>query len=402
MIKEINIPNGWKEIELGNLGTFSKGKGLSKSELKDGGYPCIRYGEIYTKHDIKIKEFYSFIDEDSAKNSKKVQLNDLLFAGSGETLSEIGKCVSYNLSHKAYVGSDIIILRFSSDVIISIYASYFINSIGRKQLNKMGSGNSVVHIYAKDLEKVKIVLPPLQEQKAIVDILEKWDGAIEKTSKLIEAKKKRFEWLSKVLIDKNRSAHWKELRLEEIFLFLKGGSGLSKDSITEEGLNKCILYGQLYTTYSEVITKVLSKTNSINGVKSKAGDILIPSSTTTTAKDLANATAILEDNVLLGGDINILRPNIKDVDSEFFSYYLTHYKKNILASKGQGVTIIHLYSSHIKDIIVDLPPLSQQKKIAKILNATKKEITILEEILSKYKNQKRGLMQQLLTGKIRA
>jgi type I restriction enzyme S subunit len=390
MIKEINIPNGWKEIELGNLGTFSKGKGLSKSELKDGGYPCIRYGEIYTKHDIKIKEFYSFIDEDSAKNSKKVQLNDLLFAGSGETLSEIGKCVSYNLSHKAYVGSDIIILRFSSDVIISIYASYFINSIGRKQLNKMGSGNSVVHIYAKDLEKVKIVLPPLQEQKAIADILEKWDEAIEKTSKLIAAKKKRFEWVRKFSLTTKKD--WENIKLKDFLI-----ESNQKSQIENE-----------YKILSSTMNSVEIRSGRVDAVSNIGYKII-----------RRNQLVLSPQNLWLGNinvntdyEVGLVSPSYKIFDfneniilSDFAKFLfktnkmLWNYK--LCSEAGASVVRRNLDLNLFYEIKIFIPALEQQKQIAKTLNTAKKEITILEEILGKYKSQKKGLMQKLLTGKIR-
>lgn len=389
MIKEINIPNGWKEIELGNLGTFSKGKGLSKSELKDSGYPCIRYGEIYTKHDIKIKEFYSFIDEDSAKNSKKVQLNDLLFAGSGETLSEIGKCVSYNLNHKAYVGSDIIILRFSSDV-ISIYASYFINSIGRKQLNKMGSGNSVVHIYAKDLEKVKIALPPLQEQKAIADILEKWDEAIEKTSKLIEAKKKRFEWVRKFSLTTKKD--WENIKLKDFLI-----ESNQKSQIENE-----------YKILSSTMNSVEIRSGRVDAVSNIGYKII-----------RRNQLVLSPQNLWLGNinvntdyEVGLVSPSYKIFDfneniilSDFAKFLfktnkmLWNYK--LCSEAGASVVRRNLDLNLFYEIKIFIPALEQQKQIAKTLNTAKKEITILEEILGKYKSQKKGLMQKLLTGKIR-
>ena len=392
-----NLPEGWEVLPLSQLGSFSKGKGITKADLRDKGVPCIRYGEIYTVHHHLVKKFYSFVNHDVAGRSRKINFNDLLFAGSGETSEEIGKTVGYRLDEEAFAGGDIVILslpkKYRSD-----YIAYYLNSIGRFQLNRLGAGNSVVHIYAGDLKKVIVPLPPKNIQDQIVAILEQWDKAIEKTEALIAAKERRFEWFCSSLIAGIPSVDGGSVSLSDIYEFKKG-SGLSKADISEKGKNKCILYGQLYTSYGEVISQVNSCTDIQNGVASVGGDILIPASTTTSAVDLANAAALLEDNVLLSGDINILRPKSKQVCSEFMAYYLTHCKKHDLARLAQGITIIHLYGKDIKSVRVSLPDIAAQRKVAKLLNAARREIDLLKKLGGKYREQKRGLMQKLLTGK---
>ncbi len=89
------IPSDWEVKTLGELGTFSKGKGILKEQVILEGLPCIRYGEIYTTYDFIIKDFKSFINEDVAKESNEIKKGDILFAGSGETAEEIGKAVAY-------------------------------------------------------------------------------------------------------------------------------------------------------------------------------------------------------------------------------------------------------------------------------------------------------------------
>ncbi|WP_323593579.1 restriction endonuclease subunit S [Aliarcobacter butzleri] len=189
---------------------------------------------------------------------------------------------------------------------------------------------------------------------------------------------------------------WEYPKLEEIFEILKG-NGLSKGKIVDNGKYKCVLYGELYTTYAEVINKVISSTNEEIGVKSKKGDILLPASTTTKGEDLANAVALNEENVLLGGDINIFRMKKNNVDSIFMAHYLTHIKKKDIANLTQGSTIIHLYGKNIKHLQVHLPPLEEQKKIADILSTVDKKIAFVEENINATEELKKGLMQKLLT-----
>ena len=196
------------------------------------------------------------------------------------------------------------------------------------------------------------------------------------------------------------SQPWKEVKLGEIFN-IKKGQGLSKEVLDDNGLNKCILYGELYTKYSEVIKDIESRTNQSGGILSQIGDILIPASTTTTGIDLANATALLKENVLLGGDINILRAK-KEVSSIFFAYLLTHAYKFDIAKLAQGITIVHLYGEFLKNMKVYIPSdISEQQAIANVLSTADEEIDLLNKKLILFKEQKKGLMQQLLTGNIR-
>ncbi len=187
----------------------------------------------------------------------------------------------------------------------------------------------------------------------------------------------------------------------KVCILLKG-RGLSKNDLINTGKNKCILYGQLYTIYQEIISKVKSKTNVNNGVLSKKGDVFIPGSTTTTGIDLANATVLFEDNVLLGGDINILRIKDPDIyDPSFLAFYLTHIKKHEIASHTQGITIVHLYGRNLKKIGLELPSVEKQREIAHLLIYSKKEINFYNSIIDKYKEQKKSLIQKLLSGKWR-
>ena len=119
---------------LGELGEFFKGKGIAKSDVLETGIPCVRYGELYTRHNIIVRQFHSFINQTSANSSVKLSKNDLLFAGSGETITEIGKSAAFMHEEDTFAGSDIIVFRpIDMD---GIYLGYLMNSIfSRSQLN---------------------------------------------------------------------------------------------------------------------------------------------------------------------------------------------------------------------------------------------------------------------------
>jgi len=166
-------------LSLNAVGQFVKGKGIPKDDVVSKGIPCIRYGEIYTNHHIVIRKFKSFITEEVAKTSFKLGFGDIIFAGSGETISEIGKSVCFINDFEAYAGGDTIILRPEQNKYDSVFLSYLLNSlVVRQQLNKMGTGATVAHIYPEDLKKIKIPNISLSKQKEIAIKVESIYAAI--------------------------------------------------------------------------------------------------------------------------------------------------------------------------------------------------------------------------------
>ncbi len=250
----------------------------------------------------------------------------------------------------------------------------------------------------------KVAVPPLPEQEKIAQILGCWDEMIEQMQNLIAEKKELKRGLMQQLLTGHIrlpgfTGIWENKKLGDLFNVHKG-DGLSKEVLRVDGKNRCVLYGELYTKYVETINKVISKTDADAGVVSQCGDILIPASTTTVGIDLANASALFENDVLLGGDINILRKK-DELDSAFFAYALTNVYKYDLARLAQGITIVHLYGEHIKSVRVLVPSSQEQRAIANILMSADAGIDLLNKKLDVLKEQKKGLMQKLLTGEIR-
>ena len=191
------------------------------------------------------------------------------------------------------------------------------------------------------------------------------------------------------------SGEWIESKLGDIADFSKG-AGISKDQRSEEG-NPCILYGELYTRYkSEVITNVFSKTALPDSelVKSKSNDIIIPASGET-AEDIATARCVPFDNILLGGDLNIIR--LHDQDGKFFSYQLNGVRKYDIATVAQGVSVVHLHAGDLKGITVKYPShIAEQEKISQILGLIDDRIATQSKIIEELKTLRSALRYKLL------
>ena len=186
------------------------------------------------------------------------------------------------------------------------------------------------------------------------------------------------------------TGEWEANSLKSVCKIDKG-AGISKAELSETG-EPCILYGELYTKYkSEIINEIVSKTNipSDKLVRSRANDVIIPCSGET-AIDIATARCIPYDNILLGGDLNILRLS-KKVDGAFLSYQLNGTRRKDIAKVAQGVSVVHLYPEHIKGIKVYIPTAHEQKKIAKLISLLDERIATQNKIIEKLQSLIRGI-----------
>lgn len=169
-----------------------KGNGITKDEVvEDGDIQCIRYGEIYSKYDGSFEKTYSRTNESAITSPQYISSGDILFAGTGELVEEIGKNVVYTGKEPCLAGGDIIVLKHSQNPIFLNYALYCTSSQTQKSKGK--AKLKVVHISASEIGNVIIALPPLDEQNAIAEYLDK---KCEHISRLIEIKKKKIESLT--------------------------------------------------------------------------------------------------------------------------------------------------------------------------------------------------------------
>lgn len=167
--------HSWQESKVRQLGAFLKGSGVKRGESLSGDLPCVRYGEIYTTHSDYIRSFSSWISPAVASSATLLRRGDLLFAGSGETKEEIGKCVAFLEDGPAYAGGDIVILRPTVEA-NSMFLGYLLNmpAVVRQKASR-GQGDAVVHISANAIGEVEVELPGAPEQAAIAQALADMD-----------------------------------------------------------------------------------------------------------------------------------------------------------------------------------------------------------------------------------
>lgn len=396
-----NVLQHLSQKKVGDIGIILKGKGILKSEVTESGLPCVRYGELYTKYNFHFKVTHSYCSEETATQSQKILKGDILFAGSGETAIEIGKCAAYMGKEVAFAGGDIIILRPEKDD--SIFLSYLFNSDEIvKQKAILGQGNAVVHIYPKDIASLIIQLPSLDEQKKIAKILTTWDEAIETLENLIQKKERHKKVLmQQLLTGKKRfkefnGEKWKKVLISEYCKTYSGGTPLRSNKNYYGGNIPWLKSGELnnekiYST-EETITKEGLENSSAKLVD--VGTILLA---------LYGATAGVVAQTFIKTSLNqailAIIPNEK-LKNEYLYYYLKMImplELNRLLQGGQP----NLSADMVKNITINVPPPKEQDKIVSMLSGADEEIQTLKTQLEHSKQQKKGLMQVLLTGKIR-
>ncbi len=167
------VPAHWDVRCLGRIGRLFKGGGGTKEDERESGVPCVRYGDLYTQHRFFITASRACVAPELAATAyTPLRYGDVLFAGSGETIDEIGKSAVNLIRGSACCGGDVIIFRPSirADPRFFGYASDCPSSARQKAC--MGRGFTVMHIYSSDLKYLAIPLPPVPEQAAIVRFLD--------------------------------------------------------------------------------------------------------------------------------------------------------------------------------------------------------------------------------------
>ena len=344
--------------------------------------------------EIYVSETATCLTEEGSHHSRILEKETLIIANSGATLG-----VAKLLAIKCCANDGVAALFDFDKETSKLYLAYFINTQIKYLREVVATGNGQPNLNTGLIGNIKVPFPPtLEEQDAIAKALSDIDSLIKGLEKIIAKKHNIKQGAMQKLLQPKES--WEVKILGDICEIYKG-KGISKSQIAESGKTECILYGELFTTYKEVIYNISSKTNIENGVFSNVGDILFPGSTTTTGIDLAKASALMKENVLLGGDIVIVRKSNYNYNPIFLSYFLNEIKKYEIAQTTKGITIHHLYGKDLAGINLQFPKIEEQNRIATILSEMNSEIIALETKLEKYKKLRLGMSQNLLTGKIR-
>ena len=401
----IRFSGEWETKRLDELGYFSKGCGIKRDDVSDEGFPCIRYGELYTRYKDYILNPVTRIPATVARAALQIKTGDLLFAGSGETAEEIGRCAAYIGEEQAYAGGDIVVLTPSN--VSSVYIGYLMNhpTVAIQKM-RVAQGDAVVHISASNLAQVQISLPSIEEQRAIAEALLDVDRLIRSLETLI-AKKRAIKQaaMQQLLTGKTRlpsfSGKWEYRKLSDIGVF---GSG-----------NGFPLAFQGHRSGDYPFFKVSDMNNKGNGLLLKNANHWINEDFRRTL----GATKFPVGSIIfakIGAAIFLERKRLLSqescLDNNMMAFILTasgtcerfFYYLFLRIELGKLVTttaLPSLSSREIGTISVQLPRLDEQNAIATVLSDMDAEIAAMERRRDKTNAVKQGMMQELLSGRVR-
>ena len=398
--KVLNVPHlrfpefsgEWKETTLGKISEITKGSGISKDQLSEQGFPCVLYGELYTKYKSEIiLKVYSRTELDSSSLVKS-KANDVIIPCSGETAIDIStaRCVPFN---NILLGGDLNIIRLKHDD--GGFFAYQLNGARKKDIARVAQGVSVVHLYGENLKHIRVYHPAIEEQKKITRLLSLIDERIATQNKIIE----KLESLIKGLNDSLYKRYDDSIRTT----FAKLGysySGLSGKSAEDFGT------GKPFITYLNVYSNNVVNENDYQYVRIgegekqnvvQYGDVLFTLSSETPEEVGIGTVYLGHDEVYLNSfcfGIHIV--NEKQAYPPYLSYYVssTPFRKFIYPF-AQGSTRFNLCKADFERASITLPSLDNQKRIYSVLNSITMKISIEKAMLEQYVTQKQHLLRQM-------
>ncbi len=409
--------NKWRNIKLQKLGTTYSGlAGKKKDDFNTGESKFISYMNIYLNPSLKGEALLNVRIKDGEKQNK-VKYGDLFFTTSSETPDEVGisSVLLENLECDAYLNSFCFGFRlYDFNTIDPNFAKYYFRGQSfRKQMFRIAQGATRFNLSKKYFMDTKIQIPTtINEQKRIVSILETYDSYINILGEKIDIKKKINKYLRQILLtgEKRMSGfpdEWKNIKLQKLGTTYSGLTGKNKEDFNT-GESKFISYMNIYLNPSlkkEALLNVKIKDGEKQN-KIQYGDLFFTTSSET-PDEVGISSVLLED---FGCDaylnsfcFGFRLHDFKTIDPNFAKHYFRgqSFRKQMFRI-AQGATRFNLSKKYFMDTEIHIPSsIAEQQDIASILSSADKEIEGLETKKKLVEQQRKYLLNNLITGNIR-
>ena len=393
---------GWDSSSMGELGTFTKGAPLSKADITETGTPLILYGELYTTYGDIANTIVRKTDKNVKSECYSIS-GDVIIPTSGESPEEISTCTCV-MQDGVILAGDLNIYRTNN--VDGRFLSYEINHIRNREIAKIAQGKSIVHIKADELAKIVIRFPSKAEQSKIIELFSCLDRKIELQKKLIDSLKLyKRGLLSKLFPQKGKGIPqyrfkeftdvWKQRKVTELGNIYIGLVTTMTAHYTDHGTllirNSDIKDGKfVFDSEPIYLDDEFSEVNKSR--RHKVGDVI-----TVHTGDVGTSAVITENEAnSIGFATIVTRPNKEILDSYYLSVFLnTDKHKNwaVQMSTGDGRTNYNL--REYTELIVPVPAVDEQKKIAKFIMTLNNLITLHQRKYNSYKKEKLALLQQM-------
>ena len=390
-----NLPSGWNVMRLGDVAEKSILKNrnnLIKLVLSNSAIDGLVAQNEYFDKDIANKE--------NIQDYYIVDLGDFVYNPRISQSAPTGP-INRNMLSKGIVSPLYTVFTVQNEILAKFLAYFFKTIVWQNQVKSVanyGARYDRINITDNAFFSLKILLPPLDEQEKIAEILSTWDEAINLTINLIESKKQfKKALMQNLLTAKIRFPHfkdeWRAIKLSEICDI---STGTSKSRFIGDGKFYIVDMGSI--TQDGLLN--LTKTTNLNQDFLDFGDLVMPKDDIGGGKIIGKVAVIDKDNTYVLSD-HIFR--IKTIENSNFLAYLINSDliNKKIRREVSGTAQLGLSKRTIENLKIKLPNLKEQQKIAEVLMACDDEINLLNLKLENLKKQKQGLMQKLLSGKVR-
>lgn len=404
-LSQSSLPHGWEYVAFGDIVSLSQ-YGLNTPSVEGSAYPMLRMNNLQLgKLNIDDLVYVNLTKDELKKFS--LQKGDLLINRTN-SYELVGKTALFELNEPYVFASYLVRFRLDSTRVIPKYVCFWFNSNkGQESLKKIVTkGVSQANINPTILQKQYfIILPPLPEQIKIVEILSAWDEAINLTEQEIATKQKRKQALMhQLLTGKTRfpgfKEVWKEYQLGELASLTAGGTPSTKVEDYWGGNIRWMNSGEINLRYVHEVEGRITQ----SGLDNSSAKLILQNSVMIALAGQGKTRGMVAINKVetaTNQSIAAIMPMPTKLYYLFLFFNLdSRYSEMRSLSGGDGGRG-GLNLTILKNITISLPPLEEQKKIADALYACDEELDLLKQKLDALRQQKKGLMQQLLTGKIR-
>lgn len=371
---------------------------------------------------VEVIQTEGYLTEDGAKLSRQLEKGTLILSNSGATLG-VAKVLGIRCCANDGIAA---FINWKDNEVDRLYAYYFLNTKTKYLRDVVAPGNGQPNLNTELIGIEHIQFPPLPEQRAIAQALSTWDTAVHKTEQLITQKELRKKWLMQNLLTGKmrirndelgmRNDEWKPIRIGDTFKFIKSYS-ISRDGLQYESKGSifCIHYGDIHAKYNSSFLNFNIQKNIPLLIDEKIaidesnylqeGDIIMADA----SEDYEGVGAAVEIKNLNGkkaiGGLHtlVLRANKQTISPFFAAYFFaSETVRNTLRKYATGTSVYSVTKTQIHNLSFIIPnSLNEQTAIAQVLQSADKEISLLKAKAEKLREQKKGLMQVLLTGKKR-
>jgi len=398
-------PKGWKQEKLGDLFEFKNGVNTEAANYGTG-IKFVNVMDVFENSSLICEKIRGSVNVTDEKiDLYKLQMGDVLFNRTSETFNEIALSTVYLDSKPAIFGGFVIRGRPTSNNLNADFCVYcFLSNNVRKELIRRGQGAIRANIGQSDMRNIPLLVPPLSEQKKIARILSTWDKAIETVEKLIENSKAQKKTLMQQLLRGKRrlpgfEGEWKTIKLSTLCKIGRGASPRPiKDPkwFSESGRGWVRISDITASPTHELLStkQYLSKEGTQNSVCVDPGDLIMSICGTIGVPKFLGIPACIHDGFV------VFRNCSRNISLAFLYHFLDFISKKLVSS-GQPGTQKNLNTGIVGNI--DFPAINfqEQQQIAALLTIADKEIETLQQKFNYLKQEKKALMQQLLTGKQR-